>query len=217
MWAWWAVAAGAQTLEASGTCPAITWSASGATPGATVVLLVAPAAGAAVVGGGPCAGTVTGLSRVEKASSFVADEVGGYLRAIALAGDECASAYQLLDVHTCRVSNVVRIRADAGLVAGSYTVGSGPAWDLGTAPVSCLDACATTFGGAPGDYFCSTRPDVVDHLAFGDGWGDAGLCAAPQPEDLVVGATTACSGEGCYYSARVADHGCNATNWCFLR
>lgn len=210
-------AAQAQSLEASGVCPEITWSAAGLTPGGPVVLMTAPRAGSARLEGGPCAGRVTNLSRIGRAATFNADEVGGHLRAIALTGDECSRSYQLLDVTTCRMSNVVQIAVDGGVLAGSYQVGAGPAWDSATtAPMSCVAACAAQFGGDAADYFCSTRPDVIDHLAFGDGWGDDGLCHTPQPDDQVFGASTACSGDGCYYSAWVADHGCTATNWCFL-
>jgi hypothetical protein len=207
----------AQSLEAIGRCPAVTWTAEGLTPRAGVVLMAARQPGRSVIPAGPCAGAITGLGPLVRSQPLAVDEVGGYLRATALAGEECGASYQLLDLATCRVSNVVRIRRDQGVLAGSYVVGSGPPWSTGARPMSCLDACAAQFGGDAEDYWCSTSPDVVDHLAYVDGWGDDRICLDPQPEDLAIGESTRCAGDGCYTSAWVDDHACTSVNYCWLR
>ncbi|MEZ4241337.1 MAG: hypothetical protein R3F59_35305 [Myxococcota bacterium] len=209
--------AGAQTLEVTGTCPSITWAAEGLTPGGRAVLMGARQPGQQTLPVGPCAGSLTGLGPLVRSQVLRTDEVGGYLRATALAGGECRAAYQLLDLATCRVSNVVRIDRDFGVLAGSYVVGEGQPWSAGAKPVSCLDACAAQFGGDAEDYWCSTDGDGVDHLAYVDGWGDDRLCTQPQPEDYAVGDSTRCAGDGCYASAWVADHDCAAVNYCWLR
>jgi hypothetical protein len=207
----------AQSLEALGRCPAVTWAAEGLSPKGAVVLMASRQPGRATIPAGPCAGALTGLGPLVRSQPLVVDEVGGYLRATALAGDECDAAYQLLDLGSCRVSNVVRIRRDDGVLAGSFAVGSGPRWSAGTRPMSCLDACAAQFGGEAGDYWCSTSAELVDHLAFVDGWGDDRICLQPQPEDLALGDSTRCAGDGCYASAWVDDHACASVNHCWLR
>jgi hypothetical protein len=219
MWVWvlGASVGAAQSLEASGRCPAITWSAEGLTPDGAVVLMAAADVGTTTIPAGPCAGSLTGLGPLVRSLPLVVDEVGGYLRATALTGPECRNTYQVLDLGTCRVSNVVRIPRDQGVVAGSYVVGDGKPWSAGGAPMTCLDACATQFGGHPEDYWCSTDAHTIDHVAFLDGWGDDRLCQEPQPEDYSAGASTRCAGDGCYASAWVDDHGCRSVNYCWLR
>lgn len=216
----WVLGAGvgaAQTLTAQGECPAVTWEAEGLTPRGAVVLMASWRTGQTPIPAGPCAGALTGLGPLQRSQPLRADEVGGYLRATALAGEECAAAYQVLDLATCRVSNVVQIARDEGVLAGRFTVGSGPRWDAGARPMSCLDACAAQYGGDAEDYWCSTSDQVVDHLAYVDGWGDDRICLEPQPEDFAAGTSTGCAGDGCYASAWVDDHTCGSVNHCWLR
>jgi hypothetical protein len=57
---------------------------------------------------------------------------------------------------------------------GDYDVGAGPAWPSNPPLYSALDAAALVFGPLPATkaYAISTLDDMVDHLAWYDGYGD---------------------------------------------
>jgi len=97
-------------------------------------------------------------------------------------------------------------KAGAALV-GEMCVGEGPNWQSNPECKNCLEACAIKFGGAAGDYECSTSNASVNNNAHESGWGDAGKCSgAGVAEDFKVGAFYSCGGFGCAYSAWVQDN-----------
>ncbi|MCK6573847.1 hypothetical protein L6V77_22440 [Myxococcota bacterium] len=104
---------------------------------------------------------------------------------------------------------------------GSFRVNEGPPWaNEGVNAYSCVAVCAQLFGGAAGDYDCSTTADAVNHRAYVDGWGDSQYCQGEGvAEDFVrpgEGLPYDCGQQGCSYSAYVSDHACAAVNHCFL-
>jgi cysteine-rich repeat protein len=108
-------------------------------------------------------------------------------------------------------------RSGAAQPVGSFVVGDGPSFDTNPPVVTCLEACADLFGGAPADYSCSTSDTEIDHQAWLDGWGDGfTYCSeVPGPESFSVGTNYDCGEVGCSYSAYVADHFCMMTNYCW--
>jgi cysteine-rich repeat protein len=107
----------------------------------------------------------------------------------------------------------------AAQLVGSYVVNDGPAYEQNPPVYSCLDACALLFGGAGADYSCSTNAETIDHMAWGDVWGDPGTYCSDFPiasESFVVGTNYDCQEPGCSFSAYVADHFCMNVNYCFV-
>lgn len=95
----------------------------------------------------------------------------------------------------------------AGDLVGEMCVGEGPNWQGNPACKNCLEACAQKFGGAAGDYECSTSASTINNNAHLSGWGDQGLCFGNgAAEDFKVGANYNCGGFGCAYSAWVQDN-----------
>jgi hypothetical protein len=90
--------------------------------------------------------------------------------------------------------------------ARSYDVGNGPGWSSATA-YNCVQTCALLFGGAQGDWACSTSSSRVDHYAWYSKLGSSEHCGptgTPLPEDFATGGPYVTAG----YSAWVQD-------WCF--
>lgn len=88
----------------------------------------------------------------------------------------------------------------------SFDVGDGPSWSSATAS-SCVQACALLFGGAQGDWSCSTSATWVNHYAWYSKLGSSEHCGptgTPLPEDFAATGPYATAG----YSAYVLD-------WCF--
>jgi len=104
---------------------------------------------------------------------------------------------------------------DAPGLIGSFQVVDGPEWTTNPPTYSCLEACAEVFGGAAGDYSCSTTSDSIDHQAYVDGWGDSQYCSTPVAEDFKLNTFYDCGDYFCSYSAYVNDHDCTAVNYCF--
>ncbi|MGA9574279.1 MAG: hypothetical protein WBS20_10075, partial [Lysobacterales bacterium] len=102
-----------------------------------------------------------------------------------------------------------------GSLVGSFQVSDGPDWTTNPPTYSCLEACAEVFGGAAGDYSCSTSAQSIDYMAFADGWGDTQYCSNPVSEDFKLNTLYDCGTTGCSYSAYVSDHGCDAVNYCY--
>jgi len=113
-------------------------------------------------------------------------------------------------------------RESRGLaVAGSYTLGEGPAAGTRPVPQSCVETCAARFGGNAADYQCSRSGVAIDRRAYVDGvrsvqfCADQGSGAADTFERGAVYDTN--GGEGSAYSAYVNDHeGCrDRRNYCW--
>lgn len=107
-----------------------------------------------------------------------------------------------------RVSSPTAGHAKAGAaLVGEMCVGEGPNWQSNPECKNCLEACAIKFGGAAGDYECSTSNSTINNNAHLSGWGDAGLCFGNgAAEDFKVGAFYSCGGFACAYSAWVQDN-----------
>jgi hypothetical protein len=103
---------------------------------------------------------------------------------------------------------------------GAYYVEDGPAWG-GDPPVySCIEACATIFGGVATDYHCSTTQAVQNNMAYLSGYADAFYCTgAGRPDDFQLEPAGNpgynCGGFGCAYSAYVQDNCFGSRNWCW--
>ncbi len=95
---------------------------------------------------------------------------------------------------------------------GEFQVQDGPQWGSDPRVVSCIEACASIFGGTHRDYHCSVDPAVLDFTSFVSGWGDGTFCTTPVPEDFSredpANPGYNCASFGCAYSAYVTD-------WCF--
>ncbi len=94
----------------TGTCPGtLTWTISGATPNGTIVCLIADGCGRFVIpAGNPCAGTVTGLDSTARVVNVsTADPQGNAVISQNVGAGACGKPVQLLDLTTCKISNVV--------------------------------------------------------------------------------------------------------------
>jgi hypothetical protein len=104
--------------------------------------------------------------------------------------------------------------------SGQFAVSQGTG--LGDpAPVyNCVQACALLFGGAAGDWACSTEPDTVNHLAWYTRLGSTENCigGTPLADNLDVTGTYSLWGES--VSAYLADNctaamqGRESVNYC---
>jgi hypothetical protein len=104
----------------------------------------------------------------------------------------------------------------APVLAGSFVVDAGPAWGGNPPCYTCQEACALVLGGQAVNYSCSTQMNVVDHLAYVDGWGDSSHCNMnPVAENYKKSVNYDCGGQSCSFSAYVMDHSCTARNYCF--
>lgn len=68
--------------------------------------------------------------------------------------------------------------ASAGLI-GSWQVDQGPSWSAVPPAYTGQEAAALLFGGSPSDYWISTSPNFIDHLAWVSTWG--GACGGTLP------------------------------------
>ncbi len=109
---------------------------------------------------------------------------------------------------------------------GSFMVEDGPSWVNDPPVASCIETCATLFGGVETDYNCSTSKAVLDYSSFVSGWGDGTFCTNPVDEDFKkedpANPGYNCGAVGCAYSAYVTDWcvagaGGSATNYCWER
>ena len=205
----------AQSVSTSGSCPGVvTVDVSGVTPRGNFVILKGNGPGAAVVPGGPCAGTVSGLDRISWFGPFGTD-AGGNAVLNPSVGAPAAGIIQVMDVATCAVSSTTETCSPAVELVGSYLVSDGPGWAENPPTYSCVEGCAEVFGGAARDYSCSTTADSVDNQGYVDGWGDSAFCTDPVHENYKLGDFYDCGAVGCSYSAYVTDHGCASVNYCF--
>lgn len=69
---------------------------------------------------------------------------------------------------------------------GDYNVGAGPLWGTSPAVYSAIDAAALVFGALVGSqsYAISTIDDMVNHLAWYDGFGDGSHLPTSNPYGL---------------------------------
>ena len=104
---------------------------------------------------------------------------------------------------------------------GQFSVNQGPQWsNAGVVSYSCLEACAMLFGGAAGQYHCSTTNGVLNNRSHVSGWGDAQYCTANTVAENFKapagGGAYDCGAVGCSYSAYVTDHcQADAVNYCW--
>ena len=98
------------SLEVTGTCPggspSVTVSVEGMTPGGKLVVLGSDAAGTALVPKGKCAGGETGLAQMRVLDSGVAESNGTWSAQYGVGPLFCGTFVQVLDVTTCKLSNV---------------------------------------------------------------------------------------------------------------
>ncbi len=103
------------------------------------------------------------------------------------------------------------------VLVGSYNVHSGPAWGGNPPTYTCKEACAQLYGGAAGDYACSTTNGGVNGQAFLSGYADLKYCTMPADDDFKVNTFYNCGSFGCSYSAFVQDNcsGGTSINYCW--
>ncbi len=119
-------ASGAPSLSVAGTCPGeVSLSVRGATPGGSVLIVGAKTPGSEMVGKGPCAGTMIGLSDKRVAGIRVAGADGTLLLKRRLPQGGCAAYLQPVDYTTCKAGSVVRI-GPAGTSEGEPTTWVAP-------------------------------------------------------------------------------------------
>ena len=130
---------------------------------------------------------------------------------------ECVKSHFMKISCAAVFGGFVATAANAQSLVGSFTVSDGPDWGTNPPTYSCLEACAEVFGGAAGDYSCSTSDSSIDHQAFVDGWGDSQYCSTPVAETFKLNDPYDCGSTGCSYSAYVNDHGAcgSSTNYCY--
>lgn len=99
----------------------------------------------------------------------------------------------------------------------SFRVSDGPYWLLDPQVLSCVDTCATLFGGVQADWECSTSETVVDNMAKVGEWGVAGcpIVAEDFKQQNPQNPGYDCGSIGCSVSAYVSDN-CSVddTNYC---
>lgn len=100
-------------------------------------------------------------------------------------------------------------------LVGSFNVDDGPAWATNPPTYSCVEACATVFGGTGAEYSCSTTDQSIDNQAYVSGWGDGQYCTTPVAEDFKLNTFYNCGSTGCAYSAYVSDHCSDSINYCY--
>ncbi|HMV65674.1 MAG TPA: thrombospondin type 3 repeat-containing protein [Myxococcota bacterium] len=100
-------------LDASGACPGpIAFSASGLTPGGPIAVISATGLGGLQIPAGPCAGFPTGLDTSAQLVKTVTANMSGEIAAQPTApAFACGRYVQLVDMATCRTTNVAQIGA----------------------------------------------------------------------------------------------------------
>jgi hypothetical protein len=128
-------------------------------------------------------------------------------------GRTCAVANGSGVATTFDITNVVVTCTP--LANTSYLVNAGPFWPTNPPTQTCLEACASLFGGTSTNWACSTVSGSVNNQAYVSQYG--GPCSV-QSESFKVHATyVGCPGGVCAVSAYVQDH-CNGgqRNYCFV-
>jgi len=98
------------TLEISGTCPGpVTITAMGATPNAGVGILSAGGLGNGVLGGGPCAGTMTGLDAPAFFNIIPTNGNGDAMFNGNAPANICGRQLQVIDANGCVLSNTAQL------------------------------------------------------------------------------------------------------------
>jgi len=104
------VGVSALALSVSGGCPgAVAVAVSGASANGEVAIVLGPGTGSVVVPGGPCAGTVLGLSSPRLLARPQADGNGDFSTVVDVPGSACGQFLQVVDVTTCGTTNVSQI------------------------------------------------------------------------------------------------------------
>jgi hypothetical protein len=98
---------------------------------------------------------------------------------------------------------------------GEFLVDDGQAWGNNPPVFTCLEVCASLFGGAPTDYACSTDQPVIDYQASSSTWGVGGCGIVEENYSLDQGGGYDCGVASCATSAYVSDNCIGATNYCF--
>jgi hypothetical protein len=96
-------------LEVSGTCPDVTFTGSAFHPHSPVVVLHSADVGDARLQGGPCKGLETGLADLSWTRFARIPATGAFEMDLTLPEPACEEVYQVLDLRTCTLSNVVAI------------------------------------------------------------------------------------------------------------
>ncbi len=99
----------------------------------------------------------------------------------------------------------------------SYIIGEGPFWFTNPPALTCLEACATNFGGLATDYRCSISPNIITNTGYYDltqSDFDNSYVDCPM---YVSDATKSCETENCKVIAYVNYHnGCvGRVNYCW--
>lgn len=101
--------------------------------------------------------------------------------------------------------------------ARSYKMTEAPNWGTHPQVMSCVEACASLFGGTASNYACSVDATTITHTAWVSGYGTGQYChsnGTPASETFKSGTTYGGPGD---YSAYVSDH-CYTdadVNYCF--
>jgi hypothetical protein len=100
-------------LDATGACPGpIAFSASGLTPGRQVAVIASTGTGGLTIPVGTCAGFPTGLDANARLITFVNADANGEIAAMPTApAYACGRYVQLVDMATCRTTNVAQVGA----------------------------------------------------------------------------------------------------------
>lgn len=95
------------TVDLRGTCPGvIAVQVSGVVPGGDIGIGLGSGLGSDVIGGGPCAGTQTGLSGASFIGSLSDSDLDGIISATPNVTTNCGMYLQIIDRTTCETSNV---------------------------------------------------------------------------------------------------------------
>lgn len=104
----------------------------------------------------------------------------------------------------------------AGSCFYAYGLDDAPAWLDMPPTFSCLEACATVFGGAPSDWACSIDQKAVTHTAWVTGFGSDMYCPGNEPADETFKAGDRYDGPGAF-SAYANDWCIGAINFCVAK
>jgi len=98
---------GGLTLAATGTCPALVFTITGASPFAPVALLSSPTTGSLVIPGGPCPGITLGITSPTLRVINAADAAGSITLTANIPAGACGTQFvQAVDLTACVTSNV---------------------------------------------------------------------------------------------------------------
>jgi hypothetical protein len=96
-------------LEVTGTCPDVTFSGTSFHPNSPVVVLHSASVGDARLPDGPCKGVQTHLDDIRWTQFARIPATGAFELDLSLPERACEEVYQILDLRTCTLSNVVAI------------------------------------------------------------------------------------------------------------